>query len=272
MFSILWERFAEQPRLQDVNRRSACVSFEEYVHQLLPAGRPVLFETVGRWQTNTIEQLRDCAAATCEGETVAVRQSRYETPGDYTAAREKIDVGLVEYLNELADASAGANELGYAGNVRLPDSLIEAIGVRPPFAARYDNLFEPPAAWVGPPRSQTPLHKDSTDNFIFQIIGQKEWLLFPVCDVGRLGLKRIYDDEAIDFAVSDLTYEELIETAPPLVLTTKPGDMLYLPAGWSHFVMNLDVSIAINYWFGRDAFREILLQPPPFDVQRDPVR
>lgn len=31
-------------------------------------------------------------------------------------------------------------------------------------------------------------------------------------------------------------------------MTLNPGEILYLPARWSHFVVNLDIAVMVNFW------------------------
>lgn len=37
--------------------------------------------------------------------------------------------------------------------------------------------------------------------------------------------------------------------AHPINITVRAGEMLYLPAGWWHYVRQSDLSIAVNYWY-----------------------
>ena len=44
--------------------------------------------------------------------------------------------------------------------------------------------------------------------------------------------------------------------AHPLTFELGKGEMLYLPAGWSHFVETVEPSLMINFWMSRTAFAE----------------
>ena len=37
----------------------------------------------------------------------------------------------------------------------------------------------------------------------------------------------------------------------PITVEVKPGQTLYLPAGWFHQVHQTDQTIAVNYWYDR---------------------
>lgn len=37
--------------------------------------------------------------------------------------------------------------------------------------------------------------------------------------------------------------------AHPIEITVGPGESLYLPAGWWHYVRQSSITIAVNYWY-----------------------
>ena len=40
----------------------------------------------------------------------------------------------------------------------------------------------------------------------------------------------------------------LFAKARSVDVTLNPGEILYLPARWSHFVLNLEISVMVNFW------------------------
>lgn len=42
---------------------------------------------------------------------------------------------------------------------------------------------------------------------------------------------------------------ELPPESKPLHVTLQPGDTLYLPAGWWHYVRQSDLTVALNWWY-----------------------
>jgi len=116
--------------------------------------------------------------------------------------------------------------------------------------------LEQPAFWLGVTGSVTPLHKDSTDNFAFQVCGTKRWILFPVRDIPFLYMERPL--QHTDFATSQVEPKNpqldrypLYSNARSIVIDVNAGEMLYLPAGWAHHVENQTTSLMVNYWMSR---------------------
>lgn len=46
---------------------------------------------------------------------------------------------------------------------------------------------------------------------------------------------------------------ELSHESNPFHITLRPGDTLYLPAGWWHYVRQTGLTIAINWWYDLEA-------------------
>lgn len=105
----------------------------------------------------------------------------------------------------------------------------------------------------------TPLHKDSTDNFAYQVCDSKRWTIFPVRDVPFLSLTRLlehsdYATSCIDPRNVQLPEYPEYKQAQPIEFELHAGEMLYLPAGWSHQVENMSMSMMVYYWMSRDYF------------------
>lgn len=149
--------------------------------------------------------------------------------------------------------------------------------------------------WMGSAGSDTWLHKDSNDNFILQILGKKKFTVFPPRDADYLYLgaesdyvgsdkrKSLYrrssipgrrkgsgdNDEAdgdgkdgcgIGRHGVDLSKFPLYTHTHPLCFDLQPGDILFLPAGWFHYVWNEEPSFSMNVWrYGKP---EILTDTP----------
>ncbi len=121
----------------------------------------------------------------------------------------------------------------------------------PPFIERHE-LAEG-IMWMGSGEQVTPLHYDPAENLNCTIMGRKRWILFPPEEASNL---RINGNDGSDGMLSSL--DELTEggtwrggpvrTAYEVI--TQPGQILYMPAGWSHHVLSCrEPSAAINFWF-----------------------
>jgi hypothetical protein len=118
--------------------------------------------------------------------------------------------------------------------------------VRPPA-----ELFQPlrPGAtslWIGPAGTVTPLHHDTTNILFCQLHGRKRVELVAPHETALLlgKLDGFYSGVDLD-RVASARHPALRRT---LVKSTvlRPGDALYIPAGWWHRVTALDVSISFS--------------------------
>lgn len=129
-------------------------------------------------------------------------------------------------------------------------------------------------AWIGPAGSWTPLHRDPVHNLYCQVIGSKAFRLYapqvehalhPFADVPRRNSSRVLNPKDPDIEqfpdFPTLPYEEAV---------LEPGDVLYLPPRWWHYVESLTASAAISFWFtlpadaqGRgSSLKPLNLRPP----------
>ena len=99
--------------------------------------------------------------------------------------------------------------------------------------------------WIGSKGSFTPCHKDSYGcNLHAQIIGRKEWLLWPPnCD---LGATRVPYEESSTFTNVDVLQKPWIDMAVRIVV--QPGQVLFIPKHWWHLARNQETSVSINTW------------------------
>ena len=169
---------------------------------------------------------------------------------------------LGDYLKILRDKS---NEVVvYAGNNNVELQLLEALNITyPPFY--QSNFYNIPRMWFGPKKAVTPLHKDITDNFSYNYFGKKKWIIYPPSDypylyMADLGLKDFPDFElgAVDIFKPDLSKFPEFNKARGIEVIMHSHELLYLPAGWSHHVINLEETLMFNFWLLRDKSPAVL--------------
>lgn len=121
------------------------------------------------------------------------------------------------------------------GTVELPD-FIEAKTVRPV----KGNL------WAGT-GNVTHLHLDSSNNFFFQVVGKKRFILFEPVNYNFLYPKPPHLSEFRYVQDADPDKFPLFRFAKKIDVVLNPGDFLYLPPFWWHQVESFNPYVSVNY-------------------------
>ncbi|XP_073977610.1 HSPB1 associated protein 1 isoform X2 [Rhodnius prolixus] len=105
--------------------------------------------------------------------------------------------------------------------------------------------------WIGTEGAHTPCHFDSYGcNIVAQLYGKKVWLLFDPLESNSLSPTRVPYEESsvysdINFACTCHPFPD-IKNARCVIL--QPGDILYVPKHWWHYVENVTSAISVNTW------------------------
>ncbi|XP_030199567.1 HSPB1-associated protein 1 homolog isoform X2 [Gadus morhua] len=109
--------------------------------------------------------------------------------------------------------------------------------------------------WIGTQGANTPCHLDSYGfNLVLQVQGRKRWHLFPPEDTASMYPTRIPYEESSVFSRVDVVRPDpakfpAFRTARPHRVTLQPGQVLYVPRHWWHYVESLDtVTVSVNTW------------------------
>jgi hypothetical protein len=105
--------------------------------------------------------------------------------------------------------------------------------------------------WMGPPAARSALHYDASHNFVVQIFGSKKWTIFPKVERRFLYLPSIElgHFSPINLDNPDLQKYPLYQKANPIEFILNPGDLLFLPSRWPHYVRGVDFTISLNMFF-----------------------
>jgi lysine-specific demethylase 8 len=120
------------------------------------------------------------------------------------------------------------------------------------------------AFWITPKGNATLLHHDTFyDNLNIQIFGRKRFIMIPPSSYKSLYVhlfsespldpREVPLDEFPRFAGADLS-EAVVE----------PGDVMFVPQFWWHFVISIDICINVNSWVKATAgaVKEVTSQMP----------
>lgn len=106
---------------------------------------------------------------------------------------------------------------------------------------------------VGPERSGAPWHIDPTGTSAWNALlqGRKRWALYPP---GIIPPGVVLDDNEDISGLTSLRwyleiYPTLSEMEKPLEMIQNPGEVIYVPSGWWHMVLNIEATLAVTQNF-----------------------
>lgn len=99
--------------------------------------------------------------------------------------------------------------------------------------------------WFGPKGTVTRLHHDAAPVLLAQVYGHKQVKL-----ISPMHLRNVSSDGGwlckIDLENLDYAKHPAMRNVDILEITIGPGDLLFIPLGWWHWVKSLDVAISIS--------------------------
>ena len=110
--------------------------------------------------------------------------------------------------------------------------------------------------WMGHGRTRVALHFDPSENLLAVVRGTKSLRLFPPSETRNVYPRPLRSPPAQlnyssvrDAENPDLAAFPRFRDARWLRCELAPGDMLFLPAGWWHYVVSEGQHIAVNFWW-----------------------
>lgn len=109
-----------------------------------------------------------------------------------------------------------------------------------------DGPGNPGFFWFGPAGTVTPLHHDLTNNFMAQVRGRKLVRLIAPYELPDV-YNHLHCYSAVDLDRVDADRFPRFRNAQVIDVVIGPGDLLFLPVGWWHYVRGLDISITMTF-------------------------
>jgi ribosomal protein L16 Arg81 hydroxylase len=100
--------------------------------------------------------------------------------------------------------------------------------------------------WLGPAGTKTPYHHDLTNNFMAQVIGRKRIKMVPLHDTAYM-YNNLHCYSEVDAGAVDYERFPAMRKARVLECTLEPGELLFIPIGWWHYVEGLDASVTMSF-------------------------
>jgi hypothetical protein len=155
----------------------------------------------------------------------------------------------------VARARSGNAEPVYVANHPLSDSDLARLGiVEPPCFP--GQSFDTARLWIGPAGTASHLHIDQRDGLACLYLGRKRFWLYPPGERKRLYTRGRAPARSgvVDPRSPDLVRFPRFAHARHSEVVLEPGEILYLPAGWGHFVENIDDTLMVNFWPRKTGF------------------
>ncbi len=230
---------------QDVPRRER-LSTEAFLHEHYLCNRPVIITGMlddwpgrGKWTL-------DWLAAQFGEREVEVQFGR-NADADYemNSIAHKRHMPFGEYVERVRSSASTNDFYMTANNDSRNRQALDELWQDMPLLPEYLNGERKGFFWLGPAGTITPFHHDLTNNFMIQVMGRKRVRLIAPCETPRLQNQR-HCFTPVDGRDIDLQRFPSMAGVPVLDVELAPGEILFLPVGWWHFVEGLDISLTIS--------------------------
>lgn len=226
-------------------RLSREVFFEQYYCQ----NRPVIMTGAFDFWPARTQWRFDYFRERCGECDVEVQFGR-ESDADYEINQPKLKrmMRFADYV-DLVERSGPTNDFYMtANNTSHNRAALAALWSDVPV---IDEYLDPASAdtgffWMGPAGTRTPFHHDLTNNFMAQVIGRKRIRLAPLSDTPYMA-NHLHCYSQVDGAAIDYERFPSMQNTQLLECTLAPGELLFLPIGWWHYVEGLEASVTMTF-------------------------
>lgn len=196
--------------------------------------RPEYFRD--RWGTHAVDAYETTWSGNSPYASSEKENSAQKSVTDFLdRATRDTDYALYAHQIDAAEIFPGSlDDLGYAG-------MIDFLRIGPRFH---------PNVWMGTPGTRSGLHFDDAENLISMFYGIKAFMLVDPCSPRLLYPSRYCPSKSrIDPMRVDWSTFSRLQTAKIYIDVLQPGEMLFLPRKWWHYLASLTLTINATCWF-----------------------
>jgi hypothetical protein len=232
-----------------VIERRERLSRDEFFEQYYFQNRPVIITgAFDFWPARTawrFEYFRE-RCGECEVEV----QFGRESDANYEINQPKLKrmMRFADYVDLVERSSATNDFYMTANNSSHNRAALAALWSDVPTIDEYLDAGSPDTGffWMGPAGTKTPFHHDLTNNFMAQVIGRKHIKLVPLSDTQYMA-NHLHCFSLVDGSAIDYERFPAMRDAQLIECTLAPGELLFLPIGWWHYVEGLDPSVTMTF-------------------------
>ncbi|XP_061455433.1 bifunctional peptidase and arginyl-hydroxylase JMJD5 [Rhineura floridana] len=231
--------------------RLRCPSLEHFqAHYLIPQKPVILEQIVDHWpclRKWSVGYVRQVAGS----RTVPVEVGSRYTDEEWSQSLMTVEDFISRYIENKLQ-----NQTGYLAQHQLFDQIPELkadIGI-PDYCCLGEGAEEDIAinAWFGPAGTVSPLHQDPQQNLLVQVMGQKYIRLYSPKESENLYPHEshiLHNTSQVDVEAPDLVKFPKFKAASFQDCVLSPGQVLFIPVGYWHYVRSLDTSFSVSFWW-----------------------
>jgi len=232
-----------------IERRSK-ISEAEFLERYYSANKPVILtgllansQARKSWDPGYLAQV-------CGDATVQIMFGRQSDPNyEMNCESHKQEIRMAEYVAMVQSGGASNDYYLVANNGFFDRPEVQRLSAEVPLLPEYlddSDRRRKVFLWFGPSGTITPLHHDVMNVMVAQIYGRKRFtLIAPEQTPYLYNNTGVYGE--VDCGKPDFARHPLYRHVRPVNFVLTPGDVLFLPVGWWHYVKALDVSIMVSY-------------------------
>jgi ribosomal protein L16 Arg81 hydroxylase len=230
--------------------KRAGLSAQEFFTRYYFGHRPVVLQglmedwpALRRW---SLDYFRE----TCGEAEVEIMSGRDANPNHaFEHDRHRSTVRMAEFIRMIAEAGETNDFYMVPRNDNWQREGLRQLreDIRAPRGI-IDPSLDPPSMTLllGPAGTLTPLHHDRMNVLLAQVLGRKHVKLIPSFQPHRV-FPRHGTFSHVDASNPDPSHQAAFQEAHLLEAVLEPGELLFIPVGWWHWVRALDVSATVTF-------------------------